>query len=95
MGMIRMKQLQLDGKVDTYHLPDARLRLRADSLFVNGRLPKDTVALGLDRLEAEGKDRRVSLAADAKAFLSLHRPERKGKRGLPSRQYGNQGRCHH
>ena len=72
MGMIRMKQLQLDGKVDTYHLPDARLRLRADSLFVNGRLPKDTVALGLDRLEAEGKDRRVSLAADAKAFLSLH-----------------------
>ena len=72
MGMIRMKQLQLDGKVDTYHLPDARLRLMADSLFVNGRLPKDTVALGLDRLEAEGKDRSVSLAADAKAFLSLH-----------------------
>ena len=71
LGMIRMKQLQLDGKVDTYHLPDARLRLVADSLFVNGRLPKDTVALGLDRLEAEGKDRRVSLAADAKAFLAL------------------------
>ena len=71
LGMIRMKQLQLDGKVDTYHLPDARLRLVADSLFVNGRLPKDTVALGLDRLEAEGKDRRVSLAADAKAFLAM------------------------
>ena len=72
LGMIRMKQLKMDGKLDTYHLPDARVRLIADSLFVNGRLPKDTVALGLDRLEAEGKDRRVSLAADAKAFLSLH-----------------------
>ena len=71
LGMIRMKQLQMDGKVDTYHLPDARLRLVADSLFVNGRLPKDTVALGLDRLEAEGKDRRISLAADAKALLAL------------------------
>ena len=71
LGMLRMKQLQLDGKVDTHHLPDARMRLVADSLFVNGRLPKDTVALGLDRLEAEGKDRRVSLAADAKAFLAL------------------------
>ena len=71
LGMIRMKQLKMDGKVDTYHIPDIRMRLVADSLFVNGRLPKDTVALGLDRLEAEGKDRRVSLAADAKAFLSL------------------------
>ena len=70
LAMLRMKQLQLDGKVDTYRLPDARVRLAADSLFVNGRLPKDTLALGLDRLEAEGKDRRVSLAADAKAFLS-------------------------
>ena len=70
LAMLRMKQLQLEGKMDTYHLPDARLRLVADSLFVNGRLPKDTLALGLDRLEAEGKDRRVSLAADAKAFLS-------------------------
>ena len=70
LAMLRMKQLQLDGKVDTHRLPDARVRLAADSLFVNGRLPMDTLALGLDRLEAEGKDRRVSLAADAKAFLS-------------------------
>ena len=70
LAMLRMKQLQLDGKVDTYQLPDARIRLSADSLFVNGRLPKDTLALGLDHLEAEGKDRQVSLAADAKAFLA-------------------------
>ena len=70
LAMLRMKQLQLDGKVDTYQLADARIRLSADSLFVNGRLPKDTLALGLDHLEAEGKDRKVSLAADAKAFLA-------------------------
>ena len=71
LGMLRMKQLQLDGKVDTHHPADARVRLAADSLFVNGRLPMDTIALGLDRLEAEGKDRRISLSADAKAYLSL------------------------
>ena len=70
LAMLRMKQLQLDGKVDSYHLPDARIRLSADSLFVNGRLPKDTIALGLDHLQAEGKDRSVSLSADAKAFLA-------------------------
>ena len=70
LAMLRMKQLQLDGKVDTYRLANARGRLVADSLFVNGRLPKDTLALGLDRLEAEGKDRQVTLSADAKAFLA-------------------------
>ena len=70
LAMLRMKQLRLDGKVDTHRLANARGRLVADSLFVNGRLPKDTIALGLDRLEAEGKDRQVALSADAKAFLA-------------------------
>ena len=70
LAMLRMKHLRADGKVDTDHLPDARVRLVADSLFINGRLPKDTIALGIDHFEAEGKNRRVSLVADAKAFLA-------------------------
>ena len=71
LGMLTMRRLSLDGKIDTYKLPESRLRLRADSLFLTGRLPADTVSVGLDRLEAEGKDRKVSLSADAKAFLSM------------------------
>ena len=71
LGLLTMRRLSLDGKIDTYKLPEARLRLRADSLFLTGRLPADTVSVGLDRLEAEGKDRKVSLSADAKAFLSM------------------------
>ena len=70
LGLLTMRRLSLDGRIDTYKLPEARLRLRADSLFLSGRLPADTVSVGLDRLEAEGKDRKVSLSADAKAFLS-------------------------
>ena len=70
LGLLTMRRLTLDGKIDTYKIPEARLRLRADSLFLTGRLPADTVSVGLDRLEAEGKDRKVSLSADAKAFLS-------------------------
>ena len=70
LAMLRMKHLRADGKVDTYHLPDARGRIVTDSLFVNGRLPKDTIALALDHLEAEGKNRHVVLSADAKAFLA-------------------------
>ena len=69
LGLLTMRLLSLDGRIDTYKLPEARLRLRADSLFLSGRLPADTVSVGLDRLEAEGKDRKVSLSADAKAFL--------------------------
>ena len=71
LGLLTMCRLSLDGKIDTYQLPEARLRLKADSLFLTGRLPADTVSVGLDRLEAEGKDRKVSLSADAKAFLSM------------------------
>ena len=70
LAMLRMKHLRADGKVDTYHLSDARGKIVTDSLFVNGRLPKDTIALALDHLEAEGKNRHVVLSADAKAFLA-------------------------
>ena len=70
LAMLRMKRLLAEGKVDTDDLPGSRIELLADSLFVNGRLPKDTLALGLDHLEAAAKDRAVSLAADAKAFVA-------------------------
>ena len=69
LGLLTLRRLTLDGKIDTHRIPDARVRLRADSLFLTGRLPADTVSVGLDRLEAEGKERKVSLSADAKASL--------------------------
>ena len=66
---LRMKQLSMDGKLDTYKLPEASVKLVADSLSLSGRLPADTVAVRLDRLEAEGKNRRIVLSADARASL--------------------------
>ena len=70
LAMLRMRRLQLDGKVATDDLPGTRVKFLADSLFLTGRLPKDTVSVRLDHLEAEGKNRKVSLSADAKAFLA-------------------------
>ena len=69
LGAVRMRRLTLDGRLDTHKLYDARVKLRADSLFLSGRLPADTVSLRLDYLEAEGKDRRIALSADARAAL--------------------------
>ena len=69
LARVRMNALAMDGKLDTYKLPDARLKLTADSLSLSGRLPADTLSLRLDRLQAEGKNRRITLSADARASL--------------------------
>lgn len=71
LGMVRMKELAFDGRIDTHDIPGSRVSLSADSLFLSGRLPADTLSMGLDRLTLEGKDRKATLTADAKAFLSL------------------------
>ena len=69
-GMATMKHLLVDGRFDSRAPSDSRVKLLTDSLFLNGRLPADTVAVALQHLEAEGKDRRVQLSADARAFVS-------------------------
>ena len=71
LGVIRMKELAFDGRIDSHDIPESRVSLAVDSLFLSGRLPADTLSLGLDRLTLEGKDRKAALTADAKAFLSL------------------------
>ena len=71
LGVLRMKELAFDGRIDTHDIPGSRVSLMADSLFLSGRLPADTLSMGLDRLTLEGKDRKTVLTADAKAFLSL------------------------
>ena len=43
--------------------------LRIDSMFVSGRLPKDTLALAVDYLEARAELPHIELDARAKAFL--------------------------
>ena len=69
-GLATMKHLLAEGRFDSRAPSDSRVKLLTDSLFLNGRLPADTVAVALQHLEAEGKDRRVQLSADARAFLS-------------------------
>ena len=69
-GLVRMKQVSMDGKLDTENIPGTKVKFLADSLFLSGRLPADTVSMGLDRLELEARDRKVDLKADAKAFLA-------------------------
>ena len=66
---VRGKGLALDGKLRLTDIEGANTSLEGDSLFISGRLPADTLALGLDRLRASVKRRRVKLDADARALL--------------------------
>ena len=69
MGMFTMRRLTLDGKLETSQIDKASAALEIDSLFVSGRLPKDTLALSLEKLRAKAQDRNVELEADARASL--------------------------
>ena len=68
-GLFTMRRLSLDGKVETTDLLSSDATLEADSLFVSGRLPADTVAVALHRLRARVDRRHITLDADASARL--------------------------
>ncbi len=71
-GLFTMKQMGLDGDVLIKDPLGSKLDLGIDSLFLSGRLPRDTVALGLDRLSLELKSRKAGLEAAAKVFLATN-----------------------
>ena len=72
LGMFTLRHLLLDGQVDLREWERAKARLAVDTLFVSGRLPSDTVALGVDHLRARADDGHLQLEADARASMRTH-----------------------
>ena len=68
-GMFTMRRMNLDGRLETQQLHRSKVQIGIDSLFISGRLPADTVALNLQKLRADVKERHFTLDADAKASL--------------------------
>ncbi|MBO5943402.1 MAG: hypothetical protein J6Q63_08960 [Bacteroidales bacterium] len=69
-AMIDLAKLTFDGKLHTERMAKAKIGLHMDSLFVAGRLGRDTVAMGLDRLRIHERKGHMDFSADAKAFLA-------------------------
>lgn len=69
-AMIDLKQFSLEGKVDTRKIHKARINMAMDSLFMAGRLKKDTVALGLDELHIHDRQEDMYMHAKAKTFIA-------------------------
>lgn len=67
--MLRAKELDLDGKLPLSDIWKTNATFAVDSLFVSGRLPADTLALGLTNLNLDMAKRRVKLDANARAML--------------------------
>lgn len=79
-AMVTMKQIVFDGKLNTADILHTKWGLDLDSLLVAGRLPADTLALGLDHLGLHGKPEHIELRADAKARLAT---SAYGRMGIP------------
>ena len=69
-AMINMKRLLLKGKIKSNRLSRSRIGLTLDSMTVAGRLGRDTLAAGLDRLYLHENGRAVDVDAAAKVFLA-------------------------
>lgn len=69
-AMIDVKQIGFNGKVNLKKVARSRVGLAIDSMFVAGRLAKDTLALGLDRLHIHEHNRHMDVNASAKTFLA-------------------------
>ena len=67
--LLTTKDISMDGELNLSDVFRADTRLSIDSLFVSGRLPADTVALGLSRLDASMHRRNLLLDAHARAHL--------------------------
>jgi len=69
-AMINLKRLVLAGKIRSDNIRKSKIGLTLDSMFVAGRIGRDTLALGVDRIHLHEQDRKVNVDALAKTFLA-------------------------
>ena len=69
-AMIDLARLTFDGKLNTGKVAKTHIGMEMDSMFIAGRLGRDTLALGLDRLRIKEHRDHMDFSADAKTFLA-------------------------
>ena len=69
-AMINLKRLVLAGRIKSEKMFRQRIGLTLDSMFVAGRLGRDTLAAGVDRLYLHEEGRSVKVEGEAKTFLA-------------------------
>ena len=67
---IDLNRLVMNGGIRGGDISRARLNMQMDSMFVAGRMGRDTVAMGLDRLHIKNHRSHTDFHAEAKAFVA-------------------------
>lgn len=65
-----VRRIGFDGRLTTGKTSRNRIGLAVDSMFVAGRISKDTLALGLDRLHIHEHHRHIDFNAEAKTLVA-------------------------
>lgn len=79
-GCIFLKQLTAKGRYDAKRNKIEGVSLEMDSLFVAGRLPADTVALGVERLGIKERAGHFDVNLSSRLFLGM---ESSGRMSIP------------
>lgn len=69
-AMIDIKQLNFDGLIDSERISRCKVGLQLDSMFVAGRMGRDTIALGMDRVRVENHHSHMDISAKAKTLAA-------------------------
>lgn len=69
-AIIDLNKLVMNGGIRGGDISRARLNMQMDSMFVAGRMGRDTVAMGLDRLHIKNHRSHTDFHAEAKAFVA-------------------------
>ena len=69
-GLLTMRNIRFNGHLNTEAIDKALIGLKADSMFVSGRLPKDTIAVAVDKLALEGNKENIDIQTNARLFMA-------------------------
>lgn len=69
-AMIDMKQAGFNGRLTTGKTTRNRIGMHIDSVFVAGRVSKDTLAIGLDRLHIDERGKSADFLMEAKTLAA-------------------------
>ena len=67
---VGMKRLMLNGHIDSRKVSRSKIGLTLDSLLVAGRISRDTLAAGIDRLYLHENGKHVDIDLASKAFIA-------------------------
>ncbi len=70
---VLLKDLLFDGRFTTDNTSRNRLNVTADSIFISGRLPADTLAVAISRIGVRDRGGDMHLETEAKVFLGMNR----------------------